>query len=185
MILILGVPGAGKSTVMKSVLSDKDLSEKYVRVSYGDYLEKEGIDRDKFRSYSIDEQQEFQKKVFPQILKIETNGKEIILDTHAYIRTLEGFLPGLPSFSGLDPRRIILFNASTDEIQKRIMNDPSRDRSDFIKNIDFVRDFAKRYSVAYSVYYSSPLTIIDNSGNPEIAVEQVKTLLRKWCEGKT
>jgi adenylate kinase len=91
MIIILGIPGVGKTSVLTG-LEDCKL------VNYGTLMfeiasREYGISsRDQIRKLSIAKQKVVQKKVAVQLSKM---GK-VLLDTHCMIRTPSGYLPGLP-----------------------------------------------------------------------------------------
>ncbi|HQT44905.1 MAG TPA: AAA family ATPase [Candidatus Micrarchaeota archaeon] len=95
MIVILGVPGVGKSTVIKPLAEAKG----YKMLNYGDMMfeiaSKEfGVDhRDKIRALPKEKQLEIQEKV--ALVLAKEKGK-VILDTHCSIQTPQGYLPGLP-----------------------------------------------------------------------------------------
>jgi len=98
MIIAMGLPGAGKTTVLKGLKTDYEL------INFGDLMlevEKEmfGIkDRDDMRTLPIEKQDQAQKKVYEKLSKME--GK-VILDTHCSVSTPKGFFPGLPHLSSI------------------------------------------------------------------------------------
>ena len=86
MIIVMGVPGAGKTTILKSLKTD------YKIVNYGDLMleieKKEfGIkDRDEMRKLPIEKQRLAQKLVADHLAKM--TGK-VILDTHCLLGLLQ------------------------------------------------------------------------------------------------
>ena len=187
MIVIFGVPGAGKTTVISKVFEDNAISDKYQKVVYGDLVSRHisdlGIDRDMVRTLPLKKQQSFQKEIFSVINNMEKeNGKEVVLDTHAFVRTVEGFLPGLPEWADVKPKRFLLITADNEVIRQRMANDATRKRTDFIDEIKELTTLSKLYAVSYSVFYSAPLTVVDNSKDVSIAVNKVKELLLRWKE---
>lgn len=178
MIIVSGIPGAGKTTVLSKVFEDPVIVQRYQKVVFGDVAsEVAGGNRDKIRSMSLDEQYLLQKEVFSKILEMDKQ-KEVLLDTHCFVPTAEGYLPGLPSeYLPVKPRKIILITGKLDILKERIRKDATRDRSDVLARLEEIIATEKMYAIAYSALYSSPLTIVDNSGELEIAVEKVKSLL--------
>ena len=87
MIIVMGLPGAGKTTVLKGVKSEHKI------LNYGDIMfeiekEKYGIkDRDEMRKLPVEKQKEVQKLVSEKLSK-ETG--KVILDTHCSVNTPGG-----------------------------------------------------------------------------------------------
>ncbi|PIN82994.1 hypothetical protein COV61_04405 [Candidatus Micrarchaeota archaeon CG11_big_fil_rev_8_21_14_0_20_47_5] len=95
MIIVLGLPGSGKSTVL-SLLQDKSCK----RLNYGSLMfeiaQKEfGISsRDEIRKLTAEKQKKVQAKVGEMLAN--EKGK-VLLDTHCSVSTPSGYLPGLPN----------------------------------------------------------------------------------------
>ncbi|MDD5023270.1 MAG: AAA family ATPase, partial [Candidatus ainarchaeum sp.] len=100
MIIVMGLPGAGKTTVLQGAQEKKP---EYKILNYGTLMleiasEKFGVkDRDKIRTLSPDEQKEIQALVGKKLSKYSEKDK-IILDTHCSVLNPEKefYLPGLP-----------------------------------------------------------------------------------------
>ncbi|MEM4368576.1 MAG: AAA family ATPase, partial [Candidatus Anstonellales archaeon] len=96
MIIVMGLPGAGKSTVLQNLKL-----ENYVILNYGTLMfeiaqkEKLVSNRDEMRKLNPEEQRRIQRMVVDEIKK---HGKRVILDTHCSIKTPKGYLPGLPFY---------------------------------------------------------------------------------------
>ena len=99
-IIMVGIPGVGKSTLVAKIVEILKSRQKSVSVnSFGTLMfeeaQKIGIkDRDELRKLSMDEQKNLQKKAAEKIAKLEDD--LVIIDTHAFIITNAGFYPGLP-----------------------------------------------------------------------------------------
>ncbi|MFH1520651.1 MAG: adenylate kinase [Candidatus Micrarchaeota archaeon] len=176
MIIVMGLPGAGKTTVLKGLKTD------YTILNYGDLMleiEKEhfGVkDRDDMRKLSIEKQKQAQKMVYEKLSK--ENGK-IILDTHCSINTPNGFFPGLPFdyLKMLKVDAIVLVTADPKEVAARRASDPTRKRdADDI----FLHDSLNRsYLAAYSAFTGAPAVVIfNNQGKLEEAVAKLQSLLK-------
>jgi adenylate kinase len=175
MIIAMGVPGAGKTTVLKSLKTD------YRIVNYGDLMleieKKEfGVkDRDEMRKLPIGKQKLAQKLVAEALARME--GK-VILDTHCAVSTPSGFYPGLP-FEFLkmwDVKALVYITAGTEELRARRENDPTRKRDS--DDISLHDEMNKSYLAAYSAFTGAPAVIIHNhDGRLEEAVARMEKVL--------
>ncbi len=125
-MIIVAVPGAGKSSTIELVRKEIPDVKKII---YGDFMfeiaqKRYKIkDRDKIRKkLSIQQQTELQEKSAEEIAKIPGN---VIVDTHASIKTPSGYWPGLPVnvIKKLKPDVIILPEFRPEDILKRRQKD--------------------------------------------------------------
>ena len=174
MIIAMGLPGAGKTTVLKGLKTD------YKIVNYGDIMlevekEKFGVkDRDDMRRLPIEKQKQAQHFVFERLSKME----KIILDTHCSVSTPKGFFPGLPFdyLKMLKVDALVLITADVEEVAKRRASDPSRKRD--VDDIALHDQMNKAYLAAYSAFTGAPSVIIVNrQGKVEDAVAQFQKVL--------
>jgi adenylate kinase len=175
MIIAMGLPGAGKSTVLKGVESDYEL------VNFGDLMleiekEKFGVkDRDEMRTLPIEKQNEAQRLVYEKLSKMD--GK-VILDTHCSINTPKGFFPGVP-FDYLKMLKVdamVLITADVEEVAQRRAEDPTRKRD--ADDIALHDSMNRAYLAAYSAFTGAPAVVIFNRQNRlEEAVAQLKSIL--------
>lgn len=121
-IILLAVPGAGKSSTIQLV--QKEIPD-VKKVIYGDYMfevarKKHGIeDRDDMKKkLSIEEQAKLQEGAAEEIAKIPGN---VIIDTHCSIKTSIGYWPGLPTniITKLRPDAIVLLEFTPEAVAKR------------------------------------------------------------------
>lgn len=182
MIIIMGVPGVGKTSVLNGVMKMKP---KYKIVNYGDLMletfeSKYGIkNRDEIRSAPIDLQKEAQKTVINKLSEMQ--GK-IILDTHCSIRTPKGYLPGLSSeFLEMLKTKIevlVLLSAPTKEIYDRRQKDSTRIREVSMEEIIEHDRVNMAYLAVYSVLTGAPALIVMNCNNKlEDAVNKILLFL--------
>ncbi|PIT84404.1 adenylate kinase [Candidatus Micrarchaeota archaeon CG10_big_fil_rev_8_21_14_0_10_45_29] len=173
MIIVMGLPGSGKSTVL-SVAQEKG----WKVLNYGtlmmDIASTEfGVkDRDSLRTLPADKQKRVQAKV-GHMLSNERERK-VILDTHCSINTPKGYLPGLPfSFLGaLYVERLVLLTAPAEDILKRRKTDKTRVRDAQSKASIIEHDEMNRiYLGAYSVITGAPSIIITN---PNGKIDEVR-----------
>jgi len=128
-IIVAGVPGAGKSSILREVAKRK--SPAFRLVSFGTEMQRlyteNGLstDRDTMRRRSIEQQQEMQWKTAENIGKL---GGNILLDTHLAVKTDVGYLPGFTEkmLDYLKPKAVILVDADEAEIRGRRKLDTSR-----------------------------------------------------------
>lgn len=188
-VVAVGVPGVGKSTVL-SMASRKLAERGYVvrLVNFGDYmlehLKRCGVvrSRDEIRRLRLKAQSEAQEAAAKSIrreLEALVGDKVIgIVDTHAVIRTGSGYWPGLPPniLKELRPDIIVVIEASPDEIVSRQLRDSSRYRADLSsrETVEELLQVNRYYAVAYSALSGAALRFIRNSeGLVERAAEEL------------
>jgi len=175
MIIVMGLPGAGKTTVLKGLQTD------YKVQNFGDLMfeiekEKFGIqNRDEMRTIPKEKQTEVQKLVYERLSKEE--GK-FILDTHCSVNTPKGFLPGVPLeyLKLLKVDYLVLITADVEAVAKRRAEDPTRKRDS--DNIGLHDQMNKSFLAAYSAFTGAPaVVIINEQGKVEKAVAKLQALL--------
>ena len=169
-IIIVGIPGVGKTTVVSRVV--ELLKEKSIKVSVSifgtvmfDEAKKKGVqNRDDLRKLSVKEQKELQSMAARTISSISDD--VIIVDTHAFISTKEGFYPGLPHnvLEILNPDSFIMITARPEEIYNRRMTDTTRTRD--IVSIDAIKkelDVTSAMLSTCSILCGSPIKMVLNT----------------------
>jgi adenylate kinase len=178
-VIMVGIPGVGKSTLVAKIVEILKARQKSVSVnSFGTIMfeeaQKIGIkDRDELRKLSMDDQKNLQKKAAEKISKLEDD--LVIIDTHAFIITNAGFYPGLPHhvLQILKPSNFISVYARPEEIYNRRMKDTTRQRD--IVSIDSIKkEMAINDAMLSScaVYSGSPMKPVFNT---EGKVEEAAT----------
>lgn len=171
-LIVVGVPGVGKTTVIKKVEALLNKSgDKNSVVVFGTIMlseaKKMGIsDRDDIRKLNVNEQKELQNKASDYIRTIKD--EIIIVDTHLFIRTPSGFLPGIPEnvIKKLKPTNLVLITASPEEIMERRATDNSRERDLIsIEDINRELDLARSMISTISVLSCAPFEIVNNRSN--------------------
>ncbi len=180
-IVIVGIPGVGKTTVVTKVFEILNTKNKSVSVvSFGNLMFEEALqygikDRDDLRKLSISQQQDLQKKAAERIAKLNDN--VIIIDTHAFITTPAGFYPGLPDYviKIIKPSNFISISARPEVIFNRRKQDETRLRD--VVSIDLIKkELAVQDAMlsSCSVLSGSPLkTILNDEGKVEEAAMNV------------
>jgi adenylate kinase len=187
LIIVAGVPGAGKSTVLLEAWKRAEQELKYTIVSFGTEMlalcqEADLVkNRDEMRDMSAELQEEMQWRATKRIAERPEN---ILLDTHCAIKTGSGsYLPGLTPrmLERLSPKAIILVDAHEAEIRGRRKLDKSRP----LRTIESYEDIGEHkvinraYAAAFSARSGCLLRIIqNNTGEFDAAVEEFVQTLR-------
>lgn len=175
MIIVMGLPGAGKTTVLKGLDTDYEI------VNYGDLMleiekEKFGVkDRDEMRRLPIEKQKEAQRLVYERLSRMEGR---VILDTHCSVSTPKGFFPGVPLeyLKMLKVDALVLITADVDEVAQRRAEDPTRkrDADDIALHDSMNRSFLATYSAATG---APAVVIFNRQGKLEEAVARLQGIL--------
>ena len=180
-VVIVGIPGVGKSTLVTKIVEILNSRQKSVSVnSFGTIMfeeaQKNGIkNRDDLRKLSMLEQQILQKKAAEKIAKLEDD--LVIIDTHTFINTNAGFYPGLPNnvLEIIKPSNFISVYARPEEIYNRRMKDNTRQRD--IVSIDNIKKemaISDAMLSSCAVFSGSPMKPVFNTeGKVEEAANAV------------
>lgn len=132
-MIVTGIPGVGKTTVLNAALAlCKARSIEVGLVNYGNVMFEEATKkglvkvRDEMRKLPVKSQVQLQLAAAKAIAKFAEKGN-VILDTHMFINTPNGFMPGIPSWVGdsIKPNSIALLEAEPNDISKRRQKDAS------------------------------------------------------------
>jgi len=180
-VVVVGIPGVGKTTVVSKVVEKLNALNKSVSVhSFGTVMfeeaKQDGLkDRDDLRKLTVEEQKNLQKKAAEKIAEHQEN--IVIIDTHAFISTKEGYYPGLPHYviQILKPTHFIAVSAKPDEIYNRRTNDDTRDRDIIsIGSIKEELDVQDAMLSSCSVLSGSPMKVVLNTeGKVEEAADSI------------
>ncbi|MEM2948369.1 MAG: adenylate kinase [Candidatus Anstonellales archaeon] len=185
MYIVMGMPGAGKTTVLAKAMEKK---KGYEMVNYGDMIfelakKKHKVkNRDEVRKLPPAKQKALQMEVEKRLIKLSNTIERIILDTHCSIKTPSGYLPGLPQrlLEKLKVDGLILISASIDEIMGRRARDETRIRDKEERAELEEHDFINRAMLsAYATMCGAPAIIIMNhEGKVEEAAEKLASILK-------
>ena len=168
-IVITGVPGVGKTTVVNGAL-EKLAREgiSYQSINFGTFMfevasaQKAVTDRDGMRKLPGAVQKDIQRKAAQAIGKTEGN---IIIDTHCTVKTPKGFLAGLPEWvlRELMPDMVILVETDEDQILSRRLTDTTRTRDpDSSKEIALHQEYNRAMAAAYGMMTGCTVKIVKN-----------------------
>ena len=168
-IILVGIPGVGKTTLLTTMVEIlKDHKKNVVVINYGslmfDVAKENGLtDRDQLRKLSVSEQQRLQKIAAEKIAGHEE--EVVIIDTHAFISSPEGYYPGLPEhvLKIIKPTNFVSVSAKPEEIYNRRMKDDTRNRDKItLANIKKELDVQSGMMSACSVITGSPVRLVLN-----------------------
>lgn len=183
--ILVGLSGVGKSTVLEEamLLSDKE----YELINYGDRMletaKEQGLveSRDEMKQLETDTYKDIQRDAAESIVE-DAEENNVIVDTHAAIKSPYGFIPGLPKWTveNLEPEKIIILDAEASEIFKRSQGDDDRDREhDEVEDIKRYQDVAREMAATGAVLTGAYLQIIENRpGKAEKAAEKLVETLK-------
>jgi adenylate kinase len=185
--IVVGIAGVGKYTVISraaELLSQKNT--KATIIVFGTLMfeesKKMGLkNRDEMRKLSIEDQHLLQDIAAKRIAQM--NEEILIIDTHMFINTTEGYYPGIPSrlLEILKPSYLIMIAADPAEIVRRRTTDNTRDRDIVsLENIRNELEISKAMVATSSVLTGSPFILIANdNGMIDNAASTIVNVLAK------
>jgi len=187
-VMIVGIPGVGKSTVITNVfnlLSQEGIDTKIAE--FGKIMFEQAKllsinNRDQLRKLSIEQQRSLQEMTANYINSLGND--VVIIDTHLFIRTEQGYYPGIPLklLTIINPSHLILITAKSEEIYKRRTDDNSRQRD--LISIDRISDdlrLSESMISSSSIISGCPFYIIQNNTDE---IEKATDDIRKVILGK-
>jgi len=176
-----GIPGVGKTTLLSKIVETLKGHGKSVSVmSFGTLMfeiaKKNGLkDRDGLRKLPVIEQQNLQKLAAEKIA--EQHDQIVIIDTHAFIHSPEGYYPGLPEhvLKIIKPTNFVSISAKPEEIYNRRMKDDTRNRDKItLINIQKELEYQSGMISACAVITGSPIRhILNYEGKVDEAVDKI------------
>jgi adenylate kinase len=165
--IIVGIPGVGKTTVITRA-AEMLAKRKATIVTYGTLMfeeaQKQGVkNRDEMRRLPVEQQKKLQETAARRIAEMDDD--IVLVDTHLFISTAEGYYPGLPMrlITIMNPTNLIMVAADPQEIADRRRSDPTRQRDaaspQAIKN-DL--DISKMMLASCSILTGAPFAIVLN-----------------------
>lgn len=184
--IIVGIPGVGKTTVISRAAELLNQKTKATVVVFGTLMfeeakKKMGIKhRDEMRRMPVDEQRRLQEMAAQRIAEMKDD--IVMVDTHLFINTTEGYYPGLPMrlLSIMKPTNLVMVAADPQEIADRRKADETRQR-DIIsaENVQKELDISRVMVASCSILTGAPFAIIMNSDGKvdEAAANIAKVLI--------
>ena len=179
-VVVTGIPGVGKTTVMKEAAEGIDIQF----VTFGTVMADIAIemnlvkDRDEMRKLTLEQQKELQIKTAEKVAKMDN----VIVDTHCTVKTPKGYMPGLPEWviKKLNPTAIVVVEADPEEIYNRRSKDITRNRDpDSKEKIAEHQQMNRAAAMAYATLSGATVKIVFNHDNAiEDAVKDVAPVLK-------
>ena len=179
-IVVTGIPGVGKTTVMKQAAEGIDIKF----VTFGsvmiDIAKEMGLvkDRDEMRKLTLDQQKDLQIR---SAEKVASMG-DVILDTHCTVKTPKGYMPGLPEWvlKKLKPTAIVVVEADPDEIFNRRAKDATRNRDpDSEEEIAEHQQINRAAAMSYATLTGATVKIVFNHDDAiDEAVKQAEPVVQ-------
>lgn len=180
-VIMVGIPGVGKTTLLSKMEEIIKNQHKSVSVlSFGtlmfDVAKENGLtDRDELRKLPVTEQQRLQKLAAEKIALHDED--VVIIDTHAFISSQEGYYPGLPEhvLKIIQPTNFVSVSAKPEEIYNRRMSDTTRNRDKItLANVKKELDAQSGMISACAVITGSPVKYILNcEGKVDEAADKI------------
>ena len=179
-IVVTGIPGVGKTTVMKQAAEGLDIKF----VTFGsvmiDIAKEMGLvkDRDEMRKLTLEQQKDLQ---IHSAEKVASMG-DVILDTHCTVKTPKGYMPGLPEWvlKKLKPTAIVVVEADSKEIFNRRAKDVTRNRDpDSEEEIAEHQQINRAAAMSYATLTGATVKIVFNhDGAIDEAVKQAEPVVK-------
>jgi adenylate kinase len=170
--VVVGIPGIGKTTVISRAAELLRQANKNTEiVVFGTLMFEEskklGVrNRDELRNLSITQQRTLQEMAAQKIHGMQA--EVLLIDTHLFIKTAEGFYPGVPMhlINALRPTHFVMIAADAQEILNRRNSDKTRQRDlATVKEIETELEISKIVVSCCSVISGSPFMIVINKEN--------------------
>ena len=182
--IIVGIPGVGKTTVITRAAEMLNQKSKTTVVVFGTIMfeeaKKMGLkSRDEMHRMPVEDQRRLQEMAAQRIADMRDD--IVLIDTHLFINTGEGYYPGLPMrlLNIMKPTNLVMVAAEAKEIAERRKTDQTRQR-DIISADDIQKelDISRVMVASCSILTGAPFAIIMNSdgGVNEAAANIAKML---------
>jgi len=178
--VVTGIPGVGKTTVMKQAAEGLDIEF----VTFGsvmiDIAKEMGLvkNRDEMRKLTLEQQKDLH---IHSAEKVASMGN-VILDTHCTVKTPKGYMPGLPEWvlKKLKPTAIVVVEADPEEIFNRRAKDETRNRDpDTREQINEHQTINRAAAMSYATLTGATVKIVFNHDDAiDDAVKQAEPVVK-------
>jgi adenylate kinase len=171
-MVIVGIPGVGKTTVISKAAESLSKTGSITQVIvFGsamlDEAKKLGVnDRDEMRRLPVQKQRTLQELAATSIKAIQNSN--VLIDTHLFINTKEGKYPGLPKnlLEILSPTHLVMITADPEDIFRRRRQDGTRNRDLIsVEGIKTDLEISAIMIASTSVLIGAPFKFIYNSND--------------------
>ncbi len=181
-VLVLGISGVGKSTVIRRVLSKVPENRRPSWLNFGDLmldiLREEGrlVNRDEMKFFDVEDTAYLQRKVAERLSSMDGI---VIVDTHMALESPFGFIPGITQsfIEHVKIKHIVIIEAPAKDILSRRSKDKSKRQRfpqtemDISVQLDLDRAMASSLAVKLGV----PIKVIENIDLDKAVDELYKT----------
>ena len=182
--VIVGIPGVGKTTVINRAAEMLNEKRKTAVVVFGTVMfeeaKKMGLkSRDEMRRMPVEDQRRLQEMAAQRIAEMRDD--IVLVDTHLFINTREGYYPGLPMrlLNIMNPTNMIMVAADAGEIAERRKTDQTRQRD--IATTEYIQkelDISGVMVASCSILTGAPFAIImNNKGQVDEAAANIAKML--------
>lgn len=180
--VVTGTPGVGKSTILRML---KKENPSLIIINFGSVMfdiAKKNFklkSRDDIRKLNREDFRRLQSRAVRKLAAIEST---YILNTHASVKTVGGYAPGLPRYvlEQLPIECFVYIHAPLEQIIERRDKDKSRKRD--IENIEDLREHNEmnlNYLASYSMFCNSPVKfLVNDDGNLHKCVKSLVSIVR-------
>ncbi len=174
-IIVTGIPGVGKTTVMNAAAEHANRRIGVYGTVMFEEAQAKGLvaHRDEMRGLEPTVQKEIQRAAAQAMAAMG----DIIVDTHCSIKTPRGYLPGLPAWvlEALMPEAVVLVEADAAEIKGRREGDETRKRdADSVEAIEEHQEINRRFAAAYATLTGATVhTVYNHDDKVDEAIQQI------------
>lgn len=182
-VVVVGIPGVGKTTVVEKTAAGIKGSK---IVTFGTVMSEEALrlgwirNRDEMRKMPIERQRTLQKLAAQKISR--RKDPVLFVDTHLFIRTPEGFWPGLPFevVRSMKPTHLVLVEAQSEEIRARRAADSTRSRDSIsIDDLESELALGRSFLAAASTLSGAPILVVSNTqGKADEAAQKLVQIMK-------
>jgi len=186
-VVVVGIPGVGKTTVVEKLRSRLEGAK---LVTFGTVMFEEATrrkwvkGRDEMRKLPVERQKKLQAVAAAQISKMAD--RVVLVDTHLFIRTSEGFWPGLPFevVRTLNPTHLVLVEASPEEVSARRAADSARSRDSVDREeLEKETELGRAFLSVSSTLTGAPMLIIRNAeGKADATAEALASVIKEAAQ---
>ena len=182
-VIVVGIAGVGKTTLLKKLvelIKDRSISVNSFGTVMLEIANQSGIqNRDELRKLPLSQQQEIQKTAAEKLAHLKDS--IVVIDTHAFISSPEGYYPGLPEhvLNIIKPTNFISVSAKPEEIYSRRINDTTRNRDLItLSHIKKELDVQSGMISSCAVITGAPIKfILNREGKVDEAVNEIIQVL--------
>lgn len=184
LILVFGIPGVGKTTVLEELKKIKPhlVVKKFGTIEF-EIAQKKGLvnDRDELRKLDIEIQKSLQFEALDEINRLHDEFSDLVIDTHAAVKTKAGYWPGFSEslLKKIFPDIYVLVECAHETILRHRLADVTRTRDDeSLADIEQHQMIDRAFAATYATMTNGMILIVDNKeGEPQFAAQKIAKVL--------